>query len=338
MQKDKTTLEISEELHQYIEALAEEVVLKGEPFENHKKHLRRFCETEGLDYDTLENNLTNLFETLGEWKTYHTKSSSMMARLLARECYLLDAFVNKLLFDSEKDNLCNPNYQEQETDAELEKNTSAHNKLSYMKSRSGDIFDEMPGGNLLRQEQPRFFIFDKYVEEAFLTPKRKTLIDNYKKKYGIKMDSVFENHSFYKDYLSKFDFKWELVTPEETDYISSKDWDLLTRLILGSFASSYSLVLDERWAKKPEGKARIHISITVSNDNRTTTKLLDELWPFQIFTLFSSYIDEQIQLITSLTTEEDLDYLQNIRESQVEKFINEEKEITNNIKKALDNY
>ncbi len=56
---DKTALGISEELRQFIEALVEEVVLDGKPFENHKKYLQRFCKGEGVDYNQLETNLTN---------------------------------------------------------------------------------------------------------------------------------------------------------------------------------------------------------------------------------------------------------------------------------------
>lgn len=99
--QDKTTLGISEELRQYIEALVEEVALEGKSFENHKKFLPRFCEAEGLDYENLENNLTDFFETLGEWKNLHTKASLAMARLLGEKSHLSDPFVDKLLTNIE---------------------------------------------------------------------------------------------------------------------------------------------------------------------------------------------------------------------------------------------
>ena len=60
---DKSFIEISEELHLYIEALVEEVVLEGKPFENHKHYLRRFSEAEGIDYEILEKKLRSLFST-----------------------------------------------------------------------------------------------------------------------------------------------------------------------------------------------------------------------------------------------------------------------------------
>ncbi len=68
--RDKIALGISEELRQFIEALVNEVVLEGYSFKNHKKYLQRFCEAEGLDYASLENNLMIFFEIAEEWKNY----------------------------------------------------------------------------------------------------------------------------------------------------------------------------------------------------------------------------------------------------------------------------
>ncbi len=87
---DKTALEISEELRQFIEALVEEVVLDGKTLENQKKYLQRFCQTEGVDYNQLENNLSDLFETALELKTHESKASERFLRLLGKECYLFD--------------------------------------------------------------------------------------------------------------------------------------------------------------------------------------------------------------------------------------------------------
>ncbi len=84
---DKTALGISEELRQFIEALVEEVVLDGKPFENQKKYLARFCQTESVDYSLLETNLSDLFETVEELKTHESKASEHFLRLLAKECY-----------------------------------------------------------------------------------------------------------------------------------------------------------------------------------------------------------------------------------------------------------
>ena len=99
---DKTAIGISSELRQYIEALVEEVVLEGKPFEDHKKYLCRFCEAEGIDFASLETNLTDLFETFEAQKTHESKREERMARTLGKECFLsedkleqLISFINK---------------------------------------------------------------------------------------------------------------------------------------------------------------------------------------------------------------------------------------------------
>ena len=95
--QDKTAIGISEELRQFIEALVEEVVLEGKSFENLKKYLQRFCETEGVDYASLENSLMFFFEIAEEWKNNQSKSSQIAMRTLAKDCYLLENTVNELM-------------------------------------------------------------------------------------------------------------------------------------------------------------------------------------------------------------------------------------------------
>ena len=90
---DKTAFGISEDLRQYIEALVEEVVLEGKPFENHKKYLCRFCASEGIDYKNLETCLSDLFDTLNDLKDCESKRNERLALILGKECYLSD---NKL--------------------------------------------------------------------------------------------------------------------------------------------------------------------------------------------------------------------------------------------------
>ena len=94
---DKTALGISEELRQFIEALVEEVVLEGKTFEEHKKYLSRFCQTESVDYHQLETNLSDLYETAEELKNHESKGSERLLRLLARECYLSQTETESIL-------------------------------------------------------------------------------------------------------------------------------------------------------------------------------------------------------------------------------------------------
>jgi len=94
---DNKELGISEELRQFVEALVNEVVIEGTSFENYKRYLFRFCGSENIEYESLEKNLIEFFDVLGEWKSLQTKSSSMMAKILARDCCLSEDFVEQLL-------------------------------------------------------------------------------------------------------------------------------------------------------------------------------------------------------------------------------------------------
>lgn len=96
--QDRTSLGISDTFRQFIEALVEEVVINDEPFDAQKKWLRKYSEAEGVDYEALERNLNDFIDIIREWHELHTKSSEMMARMLAKECHLSDTAL-QALFD-----------------------------------------------------------------------------------------------------------------------------------------------------------------------------------------------------------------------------------------------
>lgn len=95
--QDWTALEVSLELCQYIEALVEETVLKGKPFEDHKKYLSRFCGSENIDYNQLETNLKDLFEAAKELKIQESKESERLLRKLGKECYLSEDKIDSII-------------------------------------------------------------------------------------------------------------------------------------------------------------------------------------------------------------------------------------------------
>ena len=78
---------ISENLQRFIDAMVEEIVLEGKPFDTQKKYLKKFSENEGLDYETLESKLSDFIEVMQEWQDLHTKSSELMAKMLAPRCW-----------------------------------------------------------------------------------------------------------------------------------------------------------------------------------------------------------------------------------------------------------
>ena len=88
---------ISDTFRQFIEALVEEVVVNGEPFDAQKKWLRKYSEAEGLNYDPIESNLSKIFEALKELEGHESKIVERSVRAWAEDCYLSEALVNKLI-------------------------------------------------------------------------------------------------------------------------------------------------------------------------------------------------------------------------------------------------
>lgn len=309
-------MQVSDHFKMFVAYYVEGAILNGDPV-SRQKYLQRYCVLENCNYDKLLENLSLLIDVLNEYKENRSKVSLKVAKYLVQFCYLPDNFLEvfpEILSAWER---------------------MAESYSSYMKNRGGDIFNDMPGGHLLKEKQTRYFIFDEYVGEAKLTPNRNSIINKYKKQFGIKKNSVIEEHPFYKDYLSKFNLGWEFVTPDDTDIFSSKDWDLLARLIFGSITTSYHLLLDENWKIHPTGNPKVHICITVSNEDREITKKLDDLWSFQIMSLFRSYIDEQIQLIT-VTTDDEFQELNKVREQQYERFKKAKYKLIDEIKESIE--
>jgi hypothetical protein len=89
--------EPSDLLKQFIEELAEEIVLNGVAFDNYKKSLRRYCEYEHFDGDGLIANLTEFFDNMEELKSSASKAAVKLAHLQARECYISASAVDKLV-------------------------------------------------------------------------------------------------------------------------------------------------------------------------------------------------------------------------------------------------
>ena len=79
------------------------------------------------------------------------------------------------------------------------------------------------------------------------------------------------------------------------------DWGLIVRFIFGSFSTDYAFILDEDWKKRPRGLPTIHLAIYASTDS----KMLDELFDFQVLNILKIYLFEQMKI--SLIMEEEPD-------------------------------
>ena len=86
----------SKAFREYIGSLVEEIVLNSAFFNDNKKYLQRYSQEEGLDYAMLEKNLTDFFEVMEEWKQHGLKSSELMAKMLAKECFISESEMEKL--------------------------------------------------------------------------------------------------------------------------------------------------------------------------------------------------------------------------------------------------
>ncbi len=131
------------------------------------------------------------------------------------------------------------------------------------------------------------FDFESFIENLKENPEKKEIVEKYEK-FVETMPAKFEDTIIYKDYLSKFDISdLDLLYPEYID--DDFDWDLLLKLILGSFSSTYVFEKDEETWKDL-------LVINVSSGDKHAVKKLNELWGFQISRMYEIYIEEQLNL------------------------------------------
>jgi len=97
--------QISEGLQNFINAMVEEIVLKGEAFDDQKKKwLKKYSEAEGLNYIELEGNLILLFALLNDY--FSTKSDAIKQVLIekAKTCYVSENLILKAVSQKSDDN------------------------------------------------------------------------------------------------------------------------------------------------------------------------------------------------------------------------------------------
>jgi uncharacterized protein (TIGR02145 family) len=95
--------QISEGLQNFINAIVEAIVLKGEAFdEQKKKWLKKYSEAEGVNYVELEGNLNGFFEAIFDYN--RTKANSILKLLEAQvvACFIDKSFLTKLLSHKSK--------------------------------------------------------------------------------------------------------------------------------------------------------------------------------------------------------------------------------------------
>jgi len=175
----------------------------------------------------------------------------------------------------------------------------------------------------MKKESNYLFKYDDFVRESLESEKSREEFLKYSKNFGDMKGMPLEETDFYKNYLSKFDISGiNVVCPDDCE--KDFDYDLLTRLIIGSFSSDYELRLDDRWKESPHGDPLVSICIYVKTTEGNRQKLLHNLWTFQVFRLFEIYLKEQVEIgnlmVEEKGDEEDLNLIGEERLIQLKKF------------------
>ena len=147
------------------------------------------------------------------------------------------------------------------------------------------------------------FDYNNFIKELRKLDEKKDIIENFSKYYGVQNNVSIYETPFYKDYLSKFELPFKLVVPEDSE--DDFDWDLLAKLVFGSFNSEYELYFEEDKHMLSEDSRRVCLHISVKRQDEYVVKELSELWAFQILRLYEIYIEEQMQLFSLMKEDEE---------------------------------
>ena len=138
------------------------------------------------------------------------------------------------------------------------------------------------------------FDFPAFIEELREKEDKKEIVEKYEKHFW-KIQWDIKDQIWYKDYLSQFPTQ-SFITPEDLE--DDFDWDILEKLVIGSFSSDYELKQDEK-----DGDWELYIA--VKSWDQSIVKTVSELWSFQILRLYEIYIEEQMNLQILMSEEDD---------------------------------
>lgn len=139
------------------------------------------------------------------------------------------------------------------------------------------------------------FDFPAFISEMREKEDKKEIIEKYEKYFWeIKWD--IKDQSRYTDYLSRFN-SHVYLTPEDLD--NDFDWDLLQKLVVGSFSSDYEL------KSKDKDSEWLELYIAVKSWDQSIVKTVSELWSFQVLRLYEIYIEEQMNLQSLMQEDEE---------------------------------
>lgn len=129
------------------------------------------------------------------------------------------------------------------------------------------------------------FNFQAFVDEMREKSEKKEIIEKYEALYGPVQWDITDQLR-YKEYLVQFPFV-SFLTPDELG--DDFDWDLLQKLVVGSFSSDYEL----KWEAEKGGN---ELYIAVKSGDQSVVKTVSELRSFQMLRLYEIYVEEQMNL------------------------------------------
>lgn len=141
---------------------------------------------------------------------------------------------------------------------------------------------------------------------------------------AIPEDAKIEDIPLYKEYLSKFDLARAFGTiPFKTgsDDASLKDYELLIRLILASFSTTYEFKYDEE-------EEAVELELTAKHGGRAISAKLQDLLLIQIDRMLLTYLNEQFEIICTVESDEDIEEAREaLNEVRVEKIVSFRKKV-----------
>ena len=124
-------MQVSDYFKEFIVYYVEGIIFNEELL-SRRKYLQRYSSLEQCDYDTLQENLNLLIDALNVYKEKKSMVCLKIAKQQAQKCFLPEHFIEDLA----------------EYILSWEK---GYSHSLYMKKRGGDIFNEIPGGHLLKK-------------------------------------------------------------------------------------------------------------------------------------------------------------------------------------------
>lgn len=126
-------MQVSNYFREFVAYYVEEAVFNGEQT-SRNKYLQRYCAMENCDYEALQENLTLLIDALNEYLEKKSKVFIKLAKVQSQYCFLPENFIEDI------------------SDM-LSSWVKGYAKNYFAKKRGGDIFDDMPGGHMLKDNK-----------------------------------------------------------------------------------------------------------------------------------------------------------------------------------------